>query len=930
MPKRIIIRKNTTESRERVDGEESQADNASMDDASTVRRLTGEIDDMQSVVNVTETVTEERQVEEIPLETREKTPVRPSKERRELTETSERDMEHISQREKARESPRDHQSDPEADDEESSPEDSRNAVRRELINEFREIMNEAMDKLLRKPAKKQVRRNVEPVSNTTQEQRRKTIRKEKEVPSPREISRNTDDERNSVASLRTMDTERHIQYFLRTESQDSERVQRKVENTVDYWTAEEKRAGEKRRKALELQMAVEQQTIEILYAQQQPREVIAPAEAKCTATKHTLEGIQRVKKAKIGEDLPYRGNAPSVHKRQRNAANDTRVSQRRAQERTPQPIQMAVSETERYRSPEVEITSVYRTEDQEHSDPIMRMVQSALEENRDDNPEESIIARTRLTINPPEEYSGSADLEVYETFIAGVLRWLRLHGLLGDKYTETQVQFLGTRLKGNASEWFTRNVERPGRPIKDWSLEAVIDGLQKQFLNSLTHRQASNKFDTLEQGQKTVQELIQELTKYAARMVQYPDDYSFRRRLISALRPSLQKEVLRRGITAEFSSMQDILEKAKDVEDSSRYDIGSRMSQEAAHNSMYAAHRKSSRRMIRPVPKGTVIQPVASRPPPKPNRHTSTSTRRLPEATGKQPSKEGELKCYECGQKGHLRPQCPKLKGRSAAAIREDDPDGIVNVVDEDREDGAKDDALDEDDNLRRDEDLNESSDEDEEYSWDEQEYKSNYVRFISNESITEQQMRVASASVDKLAEPVYDHRSRIKEGSRPLRKRNENQPISVFWEIGGVKAHCLIDSGCEGTMLSPDFIRAAKITTFPLEKPIGIQLAVTGSKSVINYGANATIKIDEETSKEYFDVVNIDYYDAILGTPFLRKYGVLIDFINNCLKIRDKVVRNQANDFKVGEGNPLKKKKMISMKALKTEESKTPRRDSE
>ena len=89
------------------------------------------------------------------------------------------------------------------------------------------------------------------------------------------------------------------------------------------------------------------------------------------------------------------------------------------------------------------------------------------------------------------------------------------------------------------------------------------------------HRQVSNKFDTIKWGQKTVQELIQKLTKYAARMVQYLDDYSFRRRLIATLQPSLQKEVLCRGITAEFSSMQDILEKVKDIEDSLRYDIGS-------------------------------------------------------------------------------------------------------------------------------------------------------------------------------------------------------------------------------------------------------------------------------------------------------------------------------------------------------------------
>ena len=155
-----------------------------------------------------------------------------------------------------------------------------------------------------------------------------------------------------------------------------------------------------------------------------------------------------------------------------------------------------------------------------------------------------------------------------------------------------------------------RNVERPDRPIRDWSLESVIEGLQKRFLNLLTHRQASNKFDTIEQGQKTVQELIQELTKYAARMVQYLDDYSFRRRLIAALRPSLQKVVLCRGITAEFSSMQDILEKVKGIKDSSHYDIRSRMSVETAHSSAHANQNmaKSSKRMIEVPPKGTIGQ----------------------------------------------------------------------------------------------------------------------------------------------------------------------------------------------------------------------------------------------------------------------------------------------------------------------------------
>ena len=142
-------------------------------------------------------------------------------------------------------------------------------------------------------------------------------------------------------------------------------------------------------------------------------------------------------------------------------------------------VQAIVPDTERYRSPEAETASVYPTRDHDYHDPIMHMLCSALEESREDDPDDSIVARMRLNISPPEEYSESSDLEVYETFVAGTLQWLKLHGLLGAKYTETQVQFLGMQLKGNASEWFTRNIERPDRPIRDWSLESVIKGLQK-------------------------------------------------------------------------------------------------------------------------------------------------------------------------------------------------------------------------------------------------------------------------------------------------------------------------------------------------------------------------------------------------------------------------------------------------------------------
>ena len=65
----------------------------------------------------------------------------------------------------------------------------------------------------------------------------------------------------------------------------------------------------------------------------------------------------------------------------------------------------------------------------------------------------------------------------------------------------------------------------------------------------------------------------------------------------------------------------------------------------------------------------------------------------------------------------------------------------------------------------------------------------------------------------------------------------------------------------------------------FSLEKPIALQLACISSRSMINYGTHATIKIGHKVVKEYFDITNVEHYNVILGTPFLRKMGIVLDF---------------------------------------------------
>ena len=142
------------------------------------------------------------------------------------------------------------------------------------------------------------------------------------------------------------------------------------------------------------------------------------------------------------------------------------------------------------------------------------------------------------------------------------------------------------------------------------------------------------------------------------------------------------------------------------------------MSIETAHGSTHANQSvaRSSKRLIEVAPKGTTGQIKTNRQVTQPIWKTSSNTHKIPETTGKQPSKEGELKCYECGQKGHMRPQCPKLRSRRIVAVREDDSEEIAENIEGNLEEDVRSSTSREEESPQEEEDnLNESSGEDKE-----------------------------------------------------------------------------------------------------------------------------------------------------------------------------------------------------------------------
>ncbi len=55
--------------------------------------------------------------------------------------------------------------------------------------------------------------------------------------------------------------------------------------------------------------------------------------------------------------------------------------------------------------------------------------------------------------------------------------------------------------------------------------------------------------------------------------------------------------------------------------------------------------------------------------------------------------------------------------------------------------------------------------------------------------------------------------------------------------------------------------------------------MGTKGSQSCIYYGTNVDLNMLGCTTSHYFNIINVEKYDAILGAPWLNTFGVLLDF---------------------------------------------------
>lgn len=123
---------------------------------------------------------------------------------------------------------------------------------------------------------------------------------------------------------------------------------------------------------------------------------------------------------------------------------------------------------------------------------------------------------------------------------------------------------------------------------------------------------------------------------------------------------------------------------------------------------------------------------------------------------------------------------------------------------------------------------------------------------------------------------------TRARTGRRPIPRRIEQTCLALLMRVNGLEALVLLDSGSTGDSISPDFARVCDAPVMELENPATLQLGCVGSRSRINRGVRVPIAMGSFATENYLDIVNLDRYDVVLGTPFMRRFGVLLDFGNS------------------------------------------------
>ena len=273
--------------------------------------------------------------------------------------------------------------------------------------------------------------------------------------------------------------------------------------------------------------------------------------------------------------------------------------------------------------------------------------------------------------------------------------------------------------------------------------------------------------------------------------------------------------------------------------------------------------------------------------------------------------------CYNCGQLGHLKADCPMRK-KKVNAIRR----GHASDADQSASAGSESEATMEGDEreegpttvstfthyeadrgeLERYLNPNEERDSGEETERRSQLEKSfaplRIVPMDPEEVKALKTMQPSSTAATKGSatdgNPHFPRMRPAMESTRqPKRDEAAERPCTLYVTINGIAAYALADPGAEIDAMSPEFAAIANITPIKLDDPMKLQMGLRNNKGSVMGGAWANMKIADtlKVKDHYFDIAPLDRYDIIIGTPLLNKTKLDVSIWRKCLYNSDLII---------------------------------------
>jgi Retroviral aspartyl protease len=148
-------------------------------------------------------------------------------------------------------------------------------------------------------------------------------------------------------------------------------------------------------------------------------------------------------------------------------------------------------------------------------------------------------------------------------------------------------------------------------------------------------------------------------------------------------------------------------------------------------------------------------------------------------------------------------------------------------------------------------------------------------VEIFTREMTSEEALELDGVQVDRSKYPSLQRNSaQIKGNGRLL-----PEPVVLKIKINGHPVRALLDSGSLGDFVTSTLVDQLSVTREALESPLALHLAVQGSRLKVNARATVKLKYQGINKTRTLDIINLNSYDVILGTPWMYQHKVCLGF---------------------------------------------------